>query len=87
MNTAEMNAGMNAGTHTVPTRPAWYRRAHRVLASLFVLSVIATSVALAQAEPLLWMSYVPLFPLALLTLSGLVLLAQPHVRRWRARRS
>jgi len=69
------------------TRPAWFRRAHRFLATLFTLSVIATTVALAQAEPIMWMSYVPLFPLALLMITGLYLLALPHVRRWRAART
>ncbi len=69
------------------TRPAWFRKAHRVLATLFTLSVVATSIALAQAEPIMWMSYVPLFPLALLMITGLYLLALPHVRRWRAART
>jgi high-affinity Fe2+/Pb2+ permease len=77
---------MTASTGT-STRPAWFRRAHRALATLFTLSVVATSIALAQAEPIMWMSYVPLFPLALLMLTGLYLLALPHVRRWRAVRA
>ena len=43
----------------------WVRQFHRWTSIVFVLSVIATSVALAQKAPIVWMSYVPLFPLAL----------------------
>ena len=61
------------------------RQFHRWLALAFTLSVIATTIALAQKEPIVWMSYVPLLPLALLTLSGLYMWVLPHAVRWRAR--
>ena len=58
------------------------RQFHRWTAIAFVLSVIATTIALAQAEPIVWVSYVPLLPLALLALTGLYLFALPYfVRR------
>jgi hypothetical protein len=46
----------------------WIR--HRWIAALFTLSVIATSIAMSQAEPVMWMTYLPLLPLALLFLTG-----------------
>jgi hypothetical protein len=49
------------------------------------LSVIATSIALAQAEPIMWMSYVPIFPLLLLFLTGTYLFALPYFARWHRR--
>ncbi len=60
------------------------RQFHRWIAALFVLSVIATTIALSQPEPVLWMSYVPLFPLALLSLSGLWLFVQPYLPKRRS---
>jgi hypothetical protein len=62
------------------------RQIHRWLSIAFTLAVLATFVALAQAEPLVWVSYVPLAPLALLWLSGMVLLVQPYAARWRGGR-
>ncbi|MCX7359156.1 MAG: hypothetical protein NT015_13560 [Alphaproteobacteria bacterium] len=47
------------------------RQFHRWTSALFVLSVIATTIALAQPTPIMWMSYVPLLPLALLSLTGI----------------
>jgi hypothetical protein len=61
------------------------RQFHRWLALAFTLSVIATTVALAQKAPVIWMSYVPLPPLALLTLSGMYMWVLPHAVKWRAR--
>ncbi|MHA6784283.1 hypothetical protein ACVGOW_25295 [Pseudonocardia saturnea] len=48
------------------------------------MSVVVTVVALFQAEPVVWVSCVPLLPLALLLLTGLHLFAQPYANRWRA---
>jgi hypothetical protein len=42
-----------------------------------------TSIALAQAEPVVWVSYVPLAPLALLAVTGLYLFVLPHAAKWR----
>ncbi|SDY79722.1 hypothetical protein SAMN04487939_106133 [Lysobacter sp. yr284] len=57
----------------------WVRQFHRWTSVAFFLSVIATTIALAQERPLLWMSYVPLAPLALLALTGLYLFALPYL--------
>jgi len=50
---------------------------------VFVASIIVTTIALVQDEPLLWVSYVPLLPLAVLLLTGLYLFALPYANRWR----
>ena len=60
------------------------RQTHRWLSIAFTVSVIVTFIALAQAKPLVWVSYVPLFPLALLLFSGLYLFALPYAVRWRS---
>jgi hypothetical protein len=44
-------------------------------------------VALAQEEPIIWVSYVPLLPLALLFFTGLYLFALPYTAKWRASRT
>ena len=62
------------------------RQTHRWMSIAFTVAVIATFIALAQAKPLVWVSYVPLFPLALLFLSGLYLFALPYAIRWRSGR-
>lgn len=67
-------------------RNKWFRQIHRWLAMAFTMSVIVTAVALAQDEPAVWVSYIPLFPLAFLLITGLYLFALPHATRWRAAR-
>ncbi len=64
----------------------WVRQVHRWLAIAFTVTVIATFVALAQEEPVVWVSYVPLLPLALLLFTGLYLFALPYAARWRSGR-
>jgi len=64
----------------------WIRQTHRWLSVVFTVSVIVTFVALAQAKPIVWVSYVPLFPLALLAFTGLYLFALPYAIRWRSPR-
>ena len=64
----------------------WIRQTHRWLSVVFTLAVLVTSVALAQEEPAVWMSYLPLPPLALLWLTGAYLFVLPHATRWRSRR-
>ena len=51
---------------------------------VFTVSIIVTVVALVQEEPIVWVSYVPLFPLAVLLLTGLYLFALPYVSGRRA---
>ena len=64
----------------------WIRQFHRWVSAAFVLSVIVTTIAMSQKEPIIWVSYVPFLPLALLSLTGLYLLALPHVAKWRGAR-
>ena len=62
------------------------RQLHRWLAIAFTVTVIATFVALTQEEPAIWVSYVPLFPLALLLFTGLYMFVLPYATKWRAGR-
>ncbi|MGW0005216.1 hypothetical protein [Nocardia grenadensis] len=64
-----------------PGRPAAYRvrRLHRWSAVVFALTVLATVVALSLPEPVVWVSYLPLIPLALLFFSGLYQFALPYL--------
>ena len=64
----------------------WIRQIHRWLSIAFTLSVAATFIALAQREPLVWVSYIPLLPLFLLLATGLYLFALPYLAKWRNRR-
>ena len=64
----------------------WVRQIHRWLSMAFTVTVIVTFIALAQEEPLVWVSYVPLFPLALLAVTGLYLFVLPYAARWRSGR-
>ncbi len=61
----------------------WVRQIHRWLSIAFTVTVVVTSVALAQEQPVVWVSYVPLLPLALLLLTGLYLFVLPYVSQWR----
>jgi hypothetical protein len=60
------------------------RQIHRWLSVAFTVAVIATFVALAQNEPIVWVSYVPLAPLALLWFTGAYLFVLPYVTKWRS---
>ena len=60
------------------------RQFHRWVAVAFTVTVLATVVALAQEEPLLWVSYTPLLPLALLFFSGAYLFVLPYRAKRRA---
>lgn len=61
----------------------WIRQFHRWVSIAFTLSVVATFIALAQEKPVVWVSYVPLLPLALLVATGLYLFALPYFARRR----
>ena len=68
----------------------WIRPSHRWLSMAFTVTVIANFIALAQRSgrlPPPWITYAPLFPLALLLFSGLYLFFLPHVTRWRGSRT
>jgi len=64
----------------------WVRQFHRWMSIAFTVAVIATFIALAQANPIVWVSYLPLLPLALLTFTGLYLFVLPYAAKWRGRR-
>jgi hypothetical protein len=61
----------------------WVRQVHRWLAIVFTATVIASFVAIAQAEPPMWVFYTPLPPLALMLFSGLYMFVLPYVAKWR----
>jgi cellulose synthase/poly-beta-1,6-N-acetylglucosamine synthase-like glycosyltransferase len=62
------------------------RQFHRWMSIAFTVAVIVTFVALGQEKPVVWVSYVPLFPLALLWFTGMYLFAQPYAAKWRSGR-
>ena len=62
----------------------WIRQVHRWLSIVFTLTVIANFVALSRGTPPAWVTYSPLFPLALLLLTGLYMFALPYATRWRS---
>ena len=64
----------------------WMRQIHRWLAVLFTVTVIITFIALKQEKPIVWVSYVPLFPLALLFITGVYLFLLPYAAKWRGGR-
>lgn len=65
----------------------WIRQFHRWTSIVFVATIIVTTVALIQAEPIVWVSYIPLIPLFLLLASGLYMFVLPYAQRWRASRA
>ena len=64
----------------------WIRQFHRWVAIVFTLSAIGVTIALAQEDPAVWVSYVPLLPLALLLITGLYLFVLPYAAKWRTGR-
>ncbi len=64
----------------------WVRQIHRWLSIAFTVAVIVAFVALSQEKPAVWVSYVPLLPLALLLFTGLCLFVLPYVTKWRSGR-
>jgi hypothetical protein len=59
------------------------RQVHRWVSIAFFAAVIATTIALAQKEPIVWMSYVPLLPLALLAITGAYMFLLPYLAKRR----
>jgi ABC-type polysaccharide/polyol phosphate export permease len=57
------------------------RRIHRWTSAVFTATVVLTFIALAQKDPVVWVSYVPLLPLAVLMITGLYLFVLPWTRR------
>lgn len=65
----------------------WIRQTHRWLSIAFTVTVIANFIVLAQGQQIAWITYSPLFPLALLLLSGLYMFVLPYAAKWRSRRN
>lgn len=66
----------------------WVRQAHRWVAIVFTVTVIANFVALGMGEgtPPAWVTYSPLVPLFFLLFTGLYLFALPYATKWRSGR-
>jgi hypothetical protein len=64
----------------------WIRQTHRWLSIAFTVTVLAKFAAMTQGPPPAWVTYSPLFPLALLLFSGLYLFMLPYATKWRSRR-
>jgi len=64
----------------------WIRQIHRWLSIAFTITVIANFVALARGTPPAWVTYSPLFPLALLLFTGLYMFVLPYSTKWRSAR-
>ena len=68
----------------------WIRQTHRWLAIAFTLTVVANFVALGVGngqQPPALITYSPLFPLALLLLSGLYMFVLPYAAKRRSRQN
>jgi hypothetical protein len=63
------------------------RQVHRWLSVFFTVAVVVTAIALSQEPPLVWVSYIPLLPLALLFLTGLYLFVLPYINKSRGPRA
>ena len=63
----------------------WIRQTHRWVSIAFTGTVLANIVVLARGggTPPPWVTYSPLFPLALLQLSGLYLFVLPYAAKRR----
>ena len=68
---------------TTSNRSRSIQQVHRWVAAAFTVTVVATVVALAQEDPVAWVSYVPLLPLTLLFLTGSYLFVLPYIKRRR----
>ncbi len=63
------------------------RQSHRWLSIIFVAIVASLFAILAgKGKPVSWAYYLPLAPLALLTISGLWMFILPYTVGWRQRR-
>ena len=60
------------------------RQTHRWLSIAFTVTIIITSIAVAQEEPAEWLFYLPLPPLFLLLFTGLYLFVLPYTAKWRS---
>lgn len=65
------------------TSNARIRQFHRWTALVFTVTTVVTAVVLALETSADWISYVPLFPLAVLLVTGLTMYAQHYLGRRR----
>lgn len=68
------------GSRTPRVRPTGTRALHRWSAAVFVVSILVTTVTLALQGPM-WVSYLPLLPLAVLLITGLVMFVRTNASR------
>ena len=64
----------------------WIRQIHRWLSIAFTLTVAANFAAMTRGQPPARVTYSPLFPLALLFLTGLYMFVLPYATKWRSGR-
>ena len=65
----------------------WIRQVHRWLSMIFTAVVVVIFIMMGVGkEPAYWVYFLPLFPLALLMLTGLYMFALPYATKWRGRR-
>ena len=62
----------------------WIRQFHRWISIVFTLTVIANFVAIGLKKQIAAVTYAPLFPLALLVVTGLYLFVLPYRTKARA---
>ena len=66
----------------------WMRQFHRWFSIAFTVTVIANFVKLGMGSAeVTWVTYSPLFPLALLLFIGLYMFVLPYAAKWRSARS
>lgn len=58
----------------------WARQLHRWASVAFTLTVVANFAVMGREQPIAWVAYLPLAPLAALFFTGLYLFALPWVR-------
>lgn len=62
----------------------WTRQFHRWVSIIFTAVSAAIFIALVLGrQPAQWVYFVPLFPLALLVITGLYMFALPYRAKWR----
>ena len=64
----------------------WIRQIHRWLSIAFTVTVLGNFVALGLKKQISWVTYSPLFPLALLLFTGLYMFVLPYVTKSRGGR-
>jgi ABC-type polysaccharide/polyol phosphate export permease len=74
----------NPASETAMNLSSWIGQFHRWMSVVFITVVAAIFTMLGSGnEPAQWVYYLPLLPLAFLTLTGLYMFALPYVARGR----